>query len=61
MNYLKARVLREKFKAELLEVFNTNELDALVVPTTPIAAPRVGEDSIVINGSTYPRGRCCCG
>ncbi len=53
MNYLKARVLREKFKAELLEVFNTNELDALVVPTTPIAAPRVGEDSIVINGSTY--------
>lgn len=54
MNYLKARVLREKFKAELLEVFTTNELDALVVPTTPIAAPRVGEDSIVINGSAYP-------
>ena len=54
MNYLKARVLREKFKAELLEVFTTNELDALVVPTTPIAAPRVGEDSIVVDGSTYP-------
>ena len=54
MNYFKARVLREKFRAELLEVFTTNELDALVVPTTPIAAPRVGEDSIVINGSTYP-------
>lgn len=30
-----------------------NELDALVVPTTPIAAPRIGEDSVLIAGSSH--------
>ncbi|HTC43128.1 MAG TPA: amidase [Candidatus Acidoferrales bacterium] len=54
VNYLKARALREKFKEQLLEVFSVNKLDALVVPTTPISAPRIGEDSVLINGSNHP-------
>jgi aspartyl-tRNA(Asn)/glutamyl-tRNA(Gln) amidotransferase subunit A len=54
VNYLKARASQEKFKKQLLEVFAFNDLDALVVPTTPIAAPRVGEDSIDIQGQRYP-------
>ena len=53
VNYLKARALREKFQEQFLEAFSLNELDALVVPTTPIAAPRIGEDSVLINGSSH--------
>jgi aspartyl-tRNA(Asn)/glutamyl-tRNA(Gln) amidotransferase subunit A len=54
VNYLKARAFREKFKEQLLEVFSANEVDALVAPTTPIAAPRIGDDSVLINGSSHP-------
>jgi aspartyl-tRNA(Asn)/glutamyl-tRNA(Gln) amidotransferase subunit A len=54
VSYLRARELREKFKAALLEVFAANDLDALAVPTTAIAAPGIGEDSITINGATHP-------
>lgn len=54
VNYLKARAVREKFKEQLLHVFSVNQLDALVVPTTPITASRIGEDSVVIDGSSYP-------
>jgi aspartyl-tRNA(Asn)/glutamyl-tRNA(Gln) amidotransferase subunit A len=53
VNYLKARAFRERFKEQLLEAFSVNELDALVVPTTPIAAPRIGEDSVLIAGSSH--------
>jgi aspartyl-tRNA(Asn)/glutamyl-tRNA(Gln) amidotransferase subunit A len=54
VEYLNAMALREKFKAQMLEVFTANELDALVVPTTPITALCIGEDSIVIKGDAYP-------
>ncbi len=54
VSYLKARALREKFKEQLLEVFASNDLDALMVPTTPMVAPRIGEDSVSIQGKTYP-------
>ncbi len=53
LGYLNARALREKFKAQLLDVFTTNDLDALVVPTTPIAATRLGEDSVTIDGTAH--------
>ena len=53
VNYLKARASREKFKEQLLEAFASNDLDALVVPTTPIAAPLIGEDSISIHAQSY--------
>ncbi|MGB2636045.1 MAG: amidase [Candidatus Acidiferrum sp.] len=54
VNYLKARAFREKFKEQLLEAFSVNALHALVVPSTPIAATRIGEDSVRINGSSHP-------
>ena len=30
-----------------------NQLDALLVPTTPIVAPRLGEDSVAIKGRKH--------
>lgn len=53
VDYLRARDRREKFKEQLLEVFAVNDLDALVVPTTPIAAPQIGQDSVLINGAPH--------
>jgi aspartyl-tRNA(Asn)/glutamyl-tRNA(Gln) amidotransferase subunit A len=53
VDYLRARNTRESFKKQLLEVFTSNDLDALVVPTTPIAATRLGEDFVLIDGNGY--------
>lgn len=54
VEYLNAMALRDKFKEQILDVFTANKLDTLVVPTTPITAPRIGEHSIVINGDAHP-------
>ncbi len=54
VNYLRARAVREKFKEQLLEIFTSNDLDALVVPTTPIAATKLGESSVTIDGAAHP-------
>jgi len=54
VGYLKARAFREQFKETILQLFAENDLDALVVPTTPIPAPRIGEDSLTIRGHAYP-------
>lgn len=54
VDYLRARDVREKFKEQLLEAFTANDLDALVVPTTPMAATRLGEDSVLIDGASRP-------
>jgi aspartyl-tRNA(Asn)/glutamyl-tRNA(Gln) amidotransferase subunit A len=51
--YLQARTLREKFKASLLEVFTANDLDALVMPTSVISAPRIGEEFVTIRETTH--------
>jgi len=53
VDYLRARASREKFKSAFLKVFGANDLDALVVPTTPIPAPRIGEKSALINGIAH--------
>lgn len=53
VTYLKARASREKFKEKVMEVFASRHLDALVVPTTPITAPRIGADSIDIHGQPH--------
>jgi len=53
LDYLRARDAREKFKGQLLEAFTANDLDALVVPTTPIAATRLGEDAVLIDGASH--------
>jgi len=53
IDYLRARELREKFTAEFHATLEHNGLDALVVPTTPIAAPRPDEESVLIKGVTH--------
>jgi len=54
VSYLRAREFREKFKAAFHETFAANELDALVTPTTPIAASRIGEETVSIGGKSHP-------
>ncbi len=52
--YLRALETREKFMESFRGVLAENELDALVVPTTPITAPRLGEDAVTLKGATHP-------
>jgi len=54
VDYLRARETREKFTASFHAALEENHLDALVVPTTPIPAPRIGEESTLINGAPHP-------
>jgi len=54
VDYLRARETREKFTAAFHAVLEANDLDALVVPTTPIAAPRIGEESVAVRGTMHP-------
>ena len=52
--YLRALEVREKFMESFHRVLDENELDALVVPSTPITAPRLGEDTVTLKGTTHP-------
>jgi aspartyl-tRNA(Asn)/glutamyl-tRNA(Gln) amidotransferase subunit A len=52
--YLQALELRNQFIAAFHVILEEEELDALVVPTTPITATRVGEESVAIKGSIHP-------
>jgi aspartyl-tRNA(Asn)/glutamyl-tRNA(Gln) amidotransferase subunit A len=52
--YLQALDLRDQFIAAFHVILQEEELDALVVPTTPITATRVGEESVAIKGSSHP-------
>ena len=52
--YLQALELRDQFIAAFHVILQEEELDALVVPTTPITATRVGEESVAIKGSSQP-------
>lgn len=51
--YLRALDLRDQFIVAFHMVLEEEELDALVVPTTPITATRVGEESVTIQGSNH--------
>jgi len=53
LEYLRALDLREKFIAGFHLALLENEVDALVTPTTPIAAPLIGEENISIAGKGY--------
>ena len=53
VDYLRALELREKFIGAFYSAILADELDALIVPTTPIPAPRLGEGSITIKDSSY--------
>jgi len=51
--YLEAMDSREKFIAQFHSVLSETEVDALAVPTTPIPAPLIGEESTTINGKDH--------
>jgi aspartyl-tRNA(Asn)/glutamyl-tRNA(Gln) amidotransferase subunit A len=54
VTYLRAREFREKFKRLFHEELVANGVDAVVAPTAPIAAPRIGEESVSVKGQTHP-------
>jgi aspartyl-tRNA(Asn)/glutamyl-tRNA(Gln) amidotransferase subunit A len=54
LEYLRALDLREKFITGFHLALLENEVEALVTPTTPIAAPRIGEETISISGEDHP-------
>jgi aspartyl-tRNA(Asn)/glutamyl-tRNA(Gln) amidotransferase subunit A len=53
VDYLHAFELRATFIESLRNTIVANGLDALVVPTTPIAAPSLGEESVTIKGTKH--------
>jgi len=54
LEYLRALDLRDKFIAGFHLALLENEVDALVTPTTPIAAPLIGEETVSIAGKDHP-------
>jgi aspartyl-tRNA(Asn)/glutamyl-tRNA(Gln) amidotransferase subunit A len=52
--YLEALDHRQKFIKQLGTVMEAAKLDALVVPTVPIVAPAIGEETIRIGATEYP-------
>jgi aspartyl-tRNA(Asn)/glutamyl-tRNA(Gln) amidotransferase subunit A len=52
--YLSALELRSKFIEQFHSAFEEARIDALAVPTTPIAAPLIGEESIRLANQDYP-------
>ncbi len=51
--YLQALQSREKFITRFHSTLRENDLDALIVPTTPITAPLIGEESTTIDGKSH--------
>ena len=51
--YLDALELREKFIREFQGAVSESGVDALLVPTTPIPAPLIGEESMTIDGKDH--------
>ena len=52
--YLKALEVREKFIQQFHLAMTDAGVDALVVPTTPIAAPLIGEESTPVGKENHP-------
>lgn len=53
VSYLRAREFREKFKGLFHETLSANGIDAVIAPTTPIAAPKIGEEKVSIRGAEH--------
>jgi aspartyl-tRNA(Asn)/glutamyl-tRNA(Gln) amidotransferase subunit A len=52
--YLEALELRDKFIQEFHRAIADARVDALVVPTLPIGAPPIGEETTRVGGKDYP-------
>ena len=53
VTYLQALQSRERFISQFHSLLEDQKLNALVVPTTPITAPLIEEESISINGAVH--------
>ena len=53
-SYLQAMQLRDSFIQHFHSAMAEAGLDALVVPTTPIAAPLIGEETTSVSGTNHP-------
>jgi aspartyl-tRNA(Asn)/glutamyl-tRNA(Gln) amidotransferase subunit A len=53
VTYRRAMKLRERFIKSFHEVLASQGIDALVAPTTPIPAPRIGEETVSIKGAKH--------
>jgi aspartyl-tRNA(Asn)/glutamyl-tRNA(Gln) amidotransferase subunit A len=54
VEYLEALDQRRSFISQLREVMEKEAIDALMVPTTPIAAPPIGEETIRVAQIEHP-------
>ena len=54
VEYLKSQDQRRSFISQLREVMEKEAIDALMVPTTPIAAPLIGEETIRVAQTDHP-------
>jgi aspartyl-tRNA(Asn)/glutamyl-tRNA(Gln) amidotransferase subunit A len=52
--YLQAIQLRDSFIEHFHAAMAKAEVDALVVPTTPIPAPLIGEETTSVSGTNHP-------
>jgi aspartyl-tRNA(Asn)/glutamyl-tRNA(Gln) amidotransferase subunit A len=52
--YLQAMEIRNAFIENFHATLSNTNVDALVVPTTPIAAPMIGEETSVVCGDNHP-------
>jgi aspartyl-tRNA(Asn)/glutamyl-tRNA(Gln) amidotransferase subunit A len=52
--YLSALALREKFIQQFHLTLEEERIDALVVPTTPITAPLIGQEAVQLGGQDHP-------
>ena len=54
VEYLEAQDQRRSFISQLREVMEKEAIDALMVPTTPIAAPLIGEETTRVGKIDHP-------
>lgn len=52
VHYVHAQRARLRFQQQMAKAFE--RFDLLVAPTTPMTAPPIGSDTVVLNGSTVP-------
>jgi aspartyl-tRNA(Asn)/glutamyl-tRNA(Gln) amidotransferase subunit A len=52
--YLQAIQMRDSFIEHFHEAMAKSNIDALVVPTTPIPAPLIGEETTAVSGTNHP-------
>jgi len=54
VEYLESQDQRRSFISQLRKVMEKEAIDALMVPTTPIAAPLIGEETIRVAQTDHP-------